>query len=440
MNINNKLLKDAGVYASASIILQLLNFFSGWLLMRYLSVSAFGTFSYIFEVIAIFAFFSDGGLSNYFIKEISQNKEEAVNIYRNVQGGQAIISLVVLLLISIFAFAVNELDIALLLILCGLGAILLSYFSPINSYLIAQEQKKYVFYRDIISGLSKLLFFVVGIYFNLPISYFVLYSVFNFIVLYVYWILVRESSTELRFLFQTYISVFKTLEILKSGMVFTILMIANIIYNKVDVIMLSKMTSDVDVAYYAGATRFVYPFMFLSNAFINSVFPKMASSHKDKNSFIDLQYVAMKYLGCLGILLSTVLYLTDHIIYDTLFNDKFDVSIKIFDVLVWYLAIIFLYGPISASLIAKNKITFVVWVNIIVLGLNVILNIILIPQMQGLGAALATIICELIIFTISVVYGYIKFKLRYPKFIIIALYIITSLVLANAFSPIHFLK
>jgi O-antigen/teichoic acid export membrane protein len=181
-------------------------------------------------------------------------------------------------------------------------------------------------------------------------------------------------------------------------------MAANVIYNKIDIIMLEKMTGSIEVGYYSGATRFIYPFMFISGAFMTAIFPSLAKHAEDKDKFRSIQYLALYYLGGIGILLSTFLFLGSELLFQLFFDHKYDESIPVFKILVWYLAIVFIYGSISNNLVAKNKIRFLVYLNLIMIILNVTLNFFLIPVYGAKGAAIATIVCELLILVSAGVY------------------------------------
>jgi len=137
---------------------------------------------------------------------------------------------------------------------------------------------------------------------------------------------------------------------------------------------------------------------------MTAVFPKLAKHTREKDTFQAIQKLALYYLGGIGILLSTTLYLRADRIFHLFFIDKYDESIPIFRVLVWYLAIVFIYGPISNSLVARNKIKFLVYLNLIMIVLNVVLNIFLIPVYGAKGAALATIVCEIMILVSAFAY------------------------------------
>jgi O-antigen/teichoic acid export membrane protein len=137
---------------------------------------------------------------------------------------------------------------------------------------------------------------------------------------------------------------------------------------------------------------------------MTAIFPKLAKHSEEKDKFKIIQNLALYYLGGIGVLLSTSLFLGADLIFQLFFVDKYDDSIPVFKVLVWYLAIVFIYGPISNSLVAKNKVVFLVYLNLIMIVLNVLLNFFLIPVYGAKGAAMATIICEVLILVSAGIY------------------------------------
>lgn len=137
---------------------------------------------------------------------------------------------------------------------------------------------------------------------------------------------------------------------------------------------------------------------------MTAIFPSLAKHSYNKKEFQKIQYLATYYLGGIGIFLSTALFFSADYIFPFFFDHKYDASVPIFKVLVWYLAIVFIYGSISNNLVAKGKIKFLVYLNLIMIILNVVLNFVLIPQFGAKGAAIATIVCELVILILGVFY------------------------------------
>jgi len=401
--MRKQLLKDSAVYMGGSIIVQILGFIGLILLMQFLPVSEYGKYIYIIEFIMIFAFFSDGGFTQHIIKESSQNPDKIQSIYSKAQSAQLLISAAMLILILGISYTSNTLKDFYYLSVFGLSVVINAYFAPMLAIFIASGRKDLIFYKDVSLSVLKLLFMLAGIYYKAPLGYFIFLGFINCFVLLML-VLYTRYKKEFTYLFNVKLDLSGSLTFIRQGFLFTILMAANVIYNKIDIIMLEKMTGSIEVGYYAGATRFIYPFMFISGSFMTAIFPSLAKHAADKDKFKSIQYLALYCLGGIGILLSAFLFLGSDILFQLFFDHKYDESIPVFKVLVWYLAIVFIYGSISNNLVAKNKVKFLVYLNLIMIVLNVALNFFLIPVYGAKGAAIATIVCELLILVSAGVY------------------------------------
>jgi len=389
---------------SGSIIVQILGFIGLVSLMRFLPVAEYGKYTYIIEFISIFAFFSDGGFTQHIIKESSQNPGSEDKIYSKAQSAQLLISGTMLVLILSISYAVNTITDFYYLSVFGLSVVVSAWFSPMLAILIASGRKDLIFYKDVSLSVIRIVFILLGIYFKASFSYFIFLGFLNGIVLLILYLYIRGQQDFKRIL-NFKLSIADSFGFIRHGFLFTILMAANVIYSKIDIIMLEKMIGSVEVGYYSGATKFIYPFMFISSAFMTAIFPKLAKHSEEKDKFRNIQITAVYYLGGIGIFLSISLYLGAEIIFQLFFGDKYDNSIPIFKILVWFLAIVFLYGPISNSLVAKNRIKFLAYLNLFMIILNVVLNFILIPDYGAKGAAMTTIVCEILILLGTVFYS-----------------------------------
>jgi O-antigen/teichoic acid export membrane protein len=401
--MRKQLLKDSAIYMSGSIIVQVLGFIGLVSLMRFLPVAEYGKYTYIIEFISIFAFFSDGGFTQHIIKESSQNPGSEEKVYAKAQSAQLLISGIMLTLILSISYTTNSRQDFYYLSVFGLSVVISAWFAPMLAILIASGRKDLIFYKDVSLSIIRILFILLGIYLKAPFAYFIYLGFINCIVLiglFLYTRYLEEFKRILRFR----LAIGDSIDFIRHGFLFTILMAANVIYNKIDIIMLEKMIGSTEVGYYSGATKFIYPFMFISGAFMTAIFPKLAKHSEEKDKFRSIQNLALFYLGAIGIVLSTSLYLGANLIFQLFFADKYDASIPVFKILVWYLAIVFIYGPISNSLVAKNRVKFLVYLNLIMIIFNVVLNFFLIPLYGAKGAAIATIICEVFILVSAVLY------------------------------------
>lgn len=401
--MRKQLLKDSAIYLSGSIIVQTLGFIGLIFLMRFLPVEEYGKYTYIIEFISIFAFFSDGGFTQHIIKESSQNPGSVEKIYAKAQSAQLLISGLMLALILCISYPTNSVQDFYYLSIFGLSVVISAYFAPMLAILIAAGRKDLIFIKDVVLSILRILFILLGIYLKAPFSYFIYLGFINGIVLFILF-LYTKGQQEFKHMLNFKPAIADSIGFIRHGFLFTILMAANVVYNKIDIIMLEKMIGSVEVAYYSGATRFIYPFMFISGAFMTAVFPKLARHSEERDKFRNIQNLALYYLGGIGVVLSTSLYLGADILFEFFFGNKYDFSIPVFKVLVWYLAIVFIYGPISNSLVAKNKIVFLVYLNLIMMMMNVVMNFFLIPEYGAKGAAMATIVCEILILVSALAY------------------------------------
>lgn len=401
--MRKQLLKDSAVYLAGSVIVQAMGFTGLILLMNYLPVAEYGKYIYIIEFISIFAFFADGGFTQYIVKEASQNPDLIKSIYSRAQSAQIPISIIMMVLIILASYPLNSATDFFFLMIYGSSVVISAYFAPVLAVLIASGRKDLIFYKDVTLSTVKLILMGLGIILNQPVLYFVFLGFLNCIVLLLLYIYTRWKK-EFVYFFQNKIDLSDSWSFVKQGLLFTMLMAANVIYNKIDIIMLEKIAGSTEVGYYSGATRFIYPFMFISTAFMTAIFPALARHAKDPATLNKIQYTALYYLGGIGVILSTTLFLGSDIIFSVFFGNKYDDSIPVFKVLVWFLAIVFIYGPISNNLVAQNRVKFLVVLNIIMIGVNIGLNLFLIPVYGAPGAAIATICCEVLVLISAVVY------------------------------------
>lgn len=373
------------------------------ILMDKLPVAEYGNYNLVISLVAIFSFLIDGGLTGFIIKEFN-NKGYALEdpsferdslicstyIYQVIVTSLLILLYTLTVLLTVNSnFIINYLAFGLLTLLLGLA-------TPIFALLIASEKKHLIVAKDIIVALIRLIL-IVTIF------------KFSFSTQSIYFIpagaLIAAVALGVIF-FKRILSGFEKftlprkgqfLNIVKVVSPFLLLSLFNVIYNKIDILMLNELADISEVAFYAGATIFVYPFMFICAAASSAILPffsKMAV--KGDKSIRDEKLILIFMLG-LGAVLSSFLYLISPYLYTSLFDGKYLASIEIYKVLVWYLLVVFGYTSLSSSLVAKGKIATLISMNLVMIILNVILNYQLIPEYGAKGAAFATVVSEVVI-------------------------------------------
>lgn len=400
------LLKDSSFYFLGSLVFQLSGLVSVVIVMRSLSVSEFGLYSYAVAFVTFFAFVADGGLSQYIVKKVAQNPDSAKEVYQDAQGAQIVISALTLFALLSTAWWFNARHEFFTMAVLGLGIVVTGYITPIFSTLIARGSRHLILRKDMLTSVGRLVYVLTVSMLKPTVLMFAMTNLVVAGVALLYCIYIR-TSFEHRFLFSFHLSAARTRTILREGAPFAFLMVANILYNRVDIVMLKYLSGEFEVGLYTGATQFVYPFMFISSALATAIFPHLSRSVGTGQSLGTLRKSAFILMGTAGLLLSLFLYFAAPYFFHAFFGTKFDASVPVFKILVWYLFIVFSYGTFSNIVVAKGHAALLFKVTVAMLALNMLLNFIFIPQYGAVGAAVVTLICEtllcLVIVRISIV-------------------------------------
>jgi O-antigen/teichoic acid export membrane protein len=152
------------------------------------------------------------------------------------------------------------------------------------------------------------------------------------------------------------------------------------------------------VAYYGAAYRFLGLMVFIPHAIIMVFLPSLARSyHDDKAEFARLYTKVFYALMLIGIPAATwVMFYADPII-SVIYSSSYRPSIIVLKILVWAGAAIFSSHLFGYVLVCVNRQNFGIIISIIALVCNVLMNLFLIPRVGIVGAAIATVVTELLI-------------------------------------------
>lgn len=395
----SKVISSTVVYIAGSGFTQLISLFFTLVLMQELALEEYGSYSVIIAFVAIFSFIIDGGLTGYIIKEFN-NKKYELSIYskqRNIFITNVFLYqfVVTILLLITYFFAVSVIvdDVQKTNYFAfGVTTLVLGLSAPAFALLVANQKRTIVVVKDIVTALLRLVFLVSGLKFGLDpdFVYYIPVTAFfvsTFAALYAF----RRMVVGFQLEFGNVISDFSTVFI--SVFPFLVLALVNILYNKIDFLMLNELSTLTEVAYYSGATIFVYPFMFVCAAASSAILPFFSR----QTGSIQDEKLIFKFMFLLGLLLSLSLFLLSDYFYSNLFDGKYALSSGVYQILVWYLLVVFCYTSMSNLLVARGKLKLLIYMNCVMLAFNVAMNYVMIPHYGARGAAFATVLSEIII-------------------------------------------
>ena len=194
--------------------------------------------------------------------------------------------------------------------------------------------------------------------------------------------------------------------------------------------MLSMMKGDASVGLYSAAYKLSEPLSLIPSALVISLFPIMSASFKSsREELIKTYRLGIKYILIimLPIAMGTTL-LADKIIF-WIYGMEFSGSVTALQILIWALVFTSINPVLTRLLTAIGKQKLNTLSSALCATFNVALNFILIPILSYNGAAIATVLTN-IIFFVSSFYFVSKYMHVLPIHKIFIKPVISSLIMA----------
>lgn len=362
---------------------------------RYLKEDGFGNYA---TVVAFFSFFgslADLGLYNIATREISRVGADEDEIMGNVFGLRIASSVVVFLLSPFLViFLPYTREVKMGIIIAAAAFVFSSTYMVLNGIF----QKNLAMYKvagvELIGKLIQLLIIVLAfkydLGFNAVISSLLVYMVFNFFVVFVL------SRRYLRFKVRINLTYWR--KFLKESFPMGVSVMVTFLYFKADTIMLSVMKSSADVGIYNVAYKIIENITFFPAMIIGLIFPLMSRFiFSDKKNFERISNETLKIFSLLVVpLVVGTMFLAKDVI-KIIGGAGFAESAVILQILIFALAFIFYGNFFNNILLAGNLQKKLMIVLSFCAGFNIIANLILIPYYSYKGAAITSVITELLV-------------------------------------------
>lgn len=166
---------------------------------------------------------------------------------------------------------------------------------------------------------------------------------------------------------------------------------------RIDQVMLRQMASANELGTYAAAARLSEVWYFVPVALGTALFPALVGSRDDQATHDRRLQVALDISAWLAIVIALVVTVFGGLVIHIIYGAEFQDSAGVLRMQVWAGPFVFM-GVISGrSLVARGLQRFEAWRYVIGAPLNVGLNLVLIPEYGGIGAATATLLSYVVI-------------------------------------------
>jgi O-antigen/teichoic acid export membrane protein len=162
---------------------------------------------------------------------------------------------------------------------------------------------------------------------------------------------------------------------------------------RIDQVMLGAMASNTEVGTYAAAARLSEVWYFVPTAIAASVFPNLLLVRQsDRRRYVRRQQQLYDLMALVSIPMALLITLGSSIIIGLIYGPEFSASAPILAIHIWAGPFVFMAAVLSKWLVAENYLKF----SFVRHGggalVNIGLNLVLIPRLGGMGAAIATLV------------------------------------------------
>lgn len=367
------------------------------LLARKFSTDTYGQVVAIITLSTVFITIFDFGLPIFLQREISLNNSIGSNVFSKVFTISLIFFIGYLTLNSLYFIIFYEGISPVLFIIILLMMYIASLVTLINKALSGLGNFKSQFISFFIPRLLVALFFIIGLfYYPLGLNV-LLFGLLIGILINMVLVFINLRKAGIKFSLEHF-SVIEAKSIIKLSLPLGLAVIFNFLYDKIDVLLISKILDFTEVAFYNigyglfKASAISFSFLLVPG------FTKVSSAGKDKIKIKEFFGEYFKIILVICILLSIVIFFTAEFIITSLYTERFSDSVIILKILALGITAVGLNNLTGTVLNGMGYYKTVMYITLYALILNVLLNFLLLSKYGILAAAVLTVITETFIF------------------------------------------
>ena len=170
------------------------------------------------------------------------------------------------------------------------------------------------------------------------------------------------------------------------------------IYYSIDVVMLTNMVGTYPTGIYNATYKLIAVLNLFYSVYTAVIFPVMSRFFEDDESMLLVSFEkSIKYLmmAIIPLAVATVFYSTDiiHLIY----GHEYDAASSVLSILIWTVCLLFISGACNTLLNASHKEVTVTKIYTMAAIFNIVLNLFMIPYLSYDGAAITTVLSDILI-------------------------------------------
>lgn len=385
----SKTLRDISIFSLGQVLSQFFSLFVLFYVPKTLGAEHYGVYQVVINYIMMFKLLTFTGLNKVNIRKIAQTEwSEELNSKLSISLALRILVSVISVILSIGLTVLTPYSEPVLhgIYIFAIFLIFFAVEDHVNSVLVGLHRISLVTKLTLLKSFLLSLFAILTVYLGFSVIELILVYLIVQLILAISSVFVLRATRNYKFHF---IWSFSLLEI-KSALRFSIIDLFNLLSTRIDLFMLSLLTTPANVGVYAIASSMVRKGLIVRRAVSQVVFPKYAAL-KDKITFNQLATHSF-LMGFGALIISLVIYFVFPIVIRQFLGDDYVSGITIIQVLCFSLVLQYMVVPLSASLETKGYEKDVIWIGFIRSVLNIVLNYVLFEFYGLIGIAYSTIL------------------------------------------------
>ncbi len=394
--------KNAGILIAAEVLSRSLGMMVIIVAARILGATNFGVLAFAAAFTQVFGILVQFGFRTLVTREVARDESQAPRMMGQIIILQSILAIVAFIgmTIALRLLSPGELKMQLTYI-AGLSMIVESFRVHFNAYFRARQSVKYeAIVRFFFSFVRSIL--IVGVLFlgHGVLAYMAAGLLAGVASLTLCFSLVRSRVARPSFAFdpQAWIA------ILRSALPFAVSGGLVILYVRGATIMLSFIGGDEITGWYSAASRFFFLFAFVPSSMMVAVLPIMAqqSIQRDSTEALLRSYSrSFRFLFLIALPLALGMGLLAPSIIGLLYGEQFLEAVPAMQVLMLALVVSFVNWGGTYTLVSLNRERTILGIAAVSLLVNVSVNLVLIPYLGHVGAAMTSVISEALVLVLQ---------------------------------------
>lgn len=392
--LKNAVVKNAGWLIIGRILQMLISLVVGLLTARYLGPSNYGLINYANAYTAFFMAFCTLGINSVLVEEIINYPEQEGTIIGSTLFMRAVSSFSSACMIICIVGIVEKDEPTTIAVtsLCSIG-LLFNIFDTFNYWFQSKLQSKVTSIVLLIGYAITSAYKVVLLILQKSVLWFAFSTALDYICVGVLLLVAYRKYNGQSLSFSKAVS----RRILKKSVPFILPSLMVSIYGYADKFMLKQMLSEESTGYYASAVAICGMWTFVLTAIIDSMYPLIMETYKSDRELYNKrnrQLYAIVFYISVGVSLFLSVFAEKVVVL--LYGKAYLPAVSPLRVVTWYTAFSYLGVARNAWIVCENKQKYLKYIYVLSALSNIVLNYFFIPAFGATGAALASLITQVL--------------------------------------------